>query len=48
MILPLRYEDMSYNHTEFWPYGAQGGEHPHDHPGDEGALEIRHEELACL
>jgi murein DD-endopeptidase MepM/ murein hydrolase activator NlpD len=40
MILPLKYEDMIYNHTGFWPYGVRGGSHPHGHPGFDFESEV--------
>lgn len=33
IILPVRFEDVSFAMGGIWPYGVQGGDHPHGHPG---------------
>jgi len=33
LSLPVNKEDISFRYNGIWPYGVQGGDHPHGHPG---------------
>jgi murein DD-endopeptidase MepM/ murein hydrolase activator NlpD len=46
LSLPIDKQDVSFRYTGIWPYGVQGGDHPHGHPGIDFESEVGNPILA--